>query len=55
VRADLFTVAKPDEAGVDNTGLPVAPVEGLQVVEVLVLVGPDEVVFVDALASLAVA
>lgn len=55
VRADLFVVVEDDEAGVDHVRLLVPPVERFQVVVVLLLVGPDEVVFVDLLPRLFIA
>ena len=55
VGANLITITQADEAGVDETGLPISPVKRFQVVQVLLLVGPDEVILVDTLTRLPVA
>lgn len=51
LRADLVGVVLADELGVDHVGLLVAPVEGLEVVVVLLLVRPDEAVLIDLFPS----
>ena len=36
-----------DEAGIDHVGVPVAPVEGFEIVAELLLAGPGELILVD--------
>lgn len=55
MRADFLVVAELDEAGIHYVGLFVAPVEGLEVVEIILLRGPNQIILVDHLACFFVA